>query len=56
MAPRGAVTLMVPVGTLQVGDAVTVAVGAAGVTGAALIVIGTASETQELEVLRAVKL
>ena len=37
-APEGAVTTMVPVGTVQVGCVVTHAVGAAGVAGGRCIV------------------
>ncbi len=44
-APVGAVTVIVPVGVVQVGCAVTVAVGAAGAFGTAVIVTGVADDT-----------
>ena len=44
--PEGAVTTMVPVGTVQVGCVVTEAVGAAGPPGATLTVRFVAAEIQ----------
>ena len=41
----GAVTVIVPVGTIQVGCVVTLAVGAAGAPGTALTVKGVAVDT-----------
>ena len=45
-APSGAVMVMVPVGVVQVGCAVTVAVGAAGAVGAAFTVNIVTGEVQ----------
>ncbi len=50
-APVGAVTTMVPVGTAQVGWAVTEAVGAAGGVGMAFTVSGVGAETQVISVV-----
>ena len=49
-APVGAVTVIVPVGTAQVGWAVTEAVGDAGAPGTALTVTLVAVEIQPVEV------
>ena len=50
-AGAGAVTTMVPVGVKQSGWAVTLAVGATGGTGTALMVKLVGNETQPVEVL-----
>jgi hypothetical protein len=55
-APVGAVTVIVPVGVVQVGCAVTDAVGAAGAEGTVLTVTLVAIETQPVEVFCAVML
>jgi hypothetical protein len=49
-APVGAVTVIVPVGVVQVGCAVTEAVGEAGAPGTVLTVTLVAVETQPVEV------
>ena len=50
MAPNGAVTVMVPVGVVQVGCCVTVAVGDVGTPKAGLIVTGTVAEVQSVAI------
>ena len=47
-APVGAVTVIVPVVTAQVGCEVTLAVGAAGAPGAPFTVTGVADDIQPL--------
>ena len=56
VAPVGAVTVIVPVGVVQVGCAVTLAVGAAGGVGAGLTVTFVAVEVHPVAVSRAVTL
>ena len=55
LAPVGVLTVIVPVGVLQVG-CTTVTVGVAGVAGCALIVTGVEADTQPLVVFLAVTL
>jgi hypothetical protein len=55
-APVGAVTVIVPVGVVQVGCAVTKAVGAAGAPGTVLTVTLVAVETQPVDVFCAITL
>ena len=50
-APRGADTVIVPVGTVHVGCAVTLAVGAAGATGTSLTVNEVAVDTHPVFVV-----
>ena len=50
-SPNGAVTSIVPVGTLQLG-CVSVRAGAAGTAGAGSIVATVGDETQELSIAR----
>jgi hypothetical protein len=52
--PAGAVTLIVPVATAQVGSVVALAVGAVGAVGCALIVTDVADDTQVLSEIRLV--
>ena len=54
LAPVGAVTTIVPVGVVQVGCTVTLAVGVAGAFGTALTVQLNGVEVQPVVVLRAV--
>jgi hypothetical protein len=54
LAPVGAVTVIVPVATVQVGCAVALAVGVAGTLGCGLIVTLVPADTHPLEVFLAV--
>jgi hypothetical protein len=55
-APVGAVTVIVPVGVVQVGCAVTEAVGAAGAEGTTFTVTLVAVDVQPVEVFCAITL
>ena len=56
LAPVGAVITIVPVGTVQVGCTVTLAVGAAGTVGGLFTVKAVVFETQPVLLLRTLTL